>query len=110
MRQSFLLLAILTTACGPIAIGQVTTTQRTPDVSNKALLTKPGPSLQGRAEAAALHQLAKDYYAWRNQQFPVRSSDAGLHTWDDRLTDYSPAQIAQRAQHIQPRHRRQSPV
>jgi len=73
---------------------------RTPDVSNKALLTTPGPNLKGRAEATALHKLAKDFYQWRNEQFPVRSSDAGLHTWDDRLTDFSPAKIAERAQHI----------
>jgi uncharacterized protein (DUF885 family) len=44
--------------------------------------------------------LADDYYAWRNENYPVRSSDAGLHTWDDRLTDYSPAKIAERAQHV----------
>ena len=73
---------------------------RTPDVSNKALLTTPAPNLQARAEAAALHKLANDYYNWRNEQYPVRSSDAGLHTWDDRLTDYSPARIAERAQHV----------
>jgi len=44
--------------------------------------------------------LAHDYYAWRNENYPVRSSDAGLHTWDDRLTDYSPAKIAERAQRV----------
>jgi uncharacterized protein (DUF885 family) len=36
-----------------------------------------------------LRKLADDYYNWRNQQFPVFSSDAGLHTWDSKLTDYS---------------------
>ena len=61
---------------------------------------KPGATLQGRVEAGALHKLADDYYDWRNEQYPVRSSDAGLHTWDDRLTDYSPAKIAERAQHV----------
>jgi len=30
----------------------------------------------------------------------VRSSDAGLHTWDNKLTDYSPVKIAARAQHV----------
>jgi len=50
--------------------------------------------------SAALHTLATDYYAWRNENYPVRSSDAGLHTWDDKLTDYSPAKIAERAQHV----------
>jgi len=29
----------------------------------------------------------------------VQSSEAGLHTWDNRLTDYSPASINERAQH-----------
>src|SRR6266446_5681432 len=67
------------------------------NVSNKALITRTGRSeVMG---AAALHTLANDYYAWRNENYPVRSSDAGLHTWDDRLTDYSPAKIAERAQH-----------
>jgi len=76
--------------------------QRTPDVSNKALITSATPEI-GKpkpAEAVALHKLANDFYDWRNQQYPVRSSEAGLHTWDDRLTDYSPAKIAERAQHI----------
>jgi uncharacterized protein (DUF885 family) len=47
-----------------------------------------------------LHKMANDYYAWRNENYPVRSSDAGLHTWDDRLTDYLPAKIAEREQHV----------
>src|SRR6516165_5200937 len=62
---------------------------RNPDVSNKALITKSTPSInedafkgQGAdAAAAALHKLADDYYAWRNENYPVRSSDVGLHTW-----------------------------
>src|SRR5438445_2279921 len=81
---------------------------RNPDVSNKALITKSTPSINTNAfknqtadaAAAALHKMADDYYAWRNENYPVRSSDAGLHTWDDRLTDYSPAKIAERAQHV----------
>ncbi len=52
------------------------------------------------AEAAALRKLAEDYYNWRNENYPVRSSDAGLHTWDDRLTDYSAAKVAERAQYV----------
>jgi len=78
-----------------------------PDVSNKALITKSTPAMSpnvvktksAAAEGANLHKLADEYYAWRNEQYPVRSSDAGLHTWDDRLTDYSPAAIASRAKH-----------
>jgi uncharacterized protein (DUF885 family) len=38
---------------------------------------------------ADLRRLAAEFYNWRNQNFPVFSSDAGLHTWDNRLTDYS---------------------
>ena len=51
---------------------------------------------QPSASPATLRQLADDYYNWRNQSYPVFSSDAGLHTWDNKLTDYSPAAIAAR--------------
>jgi uncharacterized protein (DUF885 family) len=50
--------------------------------------------------AAALHKLANDYYNWRNQSDPVSSSNAGLHTWDDKLADFSPVKIAERAHHV----------
>lgn len=81
---------------------------RNPDVSNKALITKSTPTIDAHAfknprveaTAATLHKMADEYYAWRNENYPVRSSDAGLHTWDDRLTDYSPAKISERAQHV----------
>src|SRR5438874_6148415 len=82
--------------------------QRNPDVSNKALITKSTAAINedafknqnANAAIAALHKMAHDYYAWRNENYPVRSSDAGLHTWDDRLTDYSPDKIAERTQHV----------
>ena len=75
-----------------------------PDVSNKALITKVPPQLDQAsvataADAAMLRKLADEYYAWRNENYPVFSSDAGLHTWDDRLTSYSPPDMAKRAQH-----------
>jgi len=76
------------------------------DVSNKALITKTTPAVTqatvkaGGTNIAALRKMADDFYAWRNENYPVFSSDAGLHTWDNRLTDYSPAKIAERAQHI----------
>jgi len=76
------------------------------DVSNKALITKETPPVKptsartDSANVAALRKMADDYYAWRNENYPVGSSDSGLHTWDDRLTDYSPAKIAERAQHV----------
>src|SRR3954454_12132090 len=70
------------------------------DVSNKALLTKTTPAAKAGNDIAALRQMADEYYAWRNENFPVGSSDSGLHTWDNRLTDYSPAKIAERSQHV----------
>ena len=51
---------------------------------------------QLNASPATLRTFADDYYNWRNQNYPVFSSDAGLHTWDNKLTDYSPAAIAAR--------------
>src|SRR5438067_4873139 len=82
--------------------------QRNPDVSNKALITKSTPRINAdafknqsvSAAPAAQHKLADDYYAWRNENYPVRSSEAGLHSWDDRLTDYPPGKIAERAKHV----------
>jgi len=47
-----------------------------------------------------LHEIANDYYKWTQQEFPVNSSDQGMHTWDDRLTDYSPAAIQVRHAHV----------
>ncbi len=66
--------------------------------ADKALITKTTDD-QVMAPAA-LMKLARDYYAWRNENYPVLSSDAGLHTWDNRLTDYVPARINERAQHV----------
>ncbi|MCA1606837.1 MAG: hypothetical protein LC775_15530, partial [Acidobacteria bacterium] len=48
---------------------------------------------------ADLHRLAAEYYNWRNQNFPVFSSDAGLHTWDNRLTDYTLSAVLARRLH-----------
>jgi uncharacterized protein (DUF885 family) len=71
------------------------------DVSNKALITKATPAAtKGGGDVAALRKLADEFYAWRNENFPVNSSDSGLHTWDNRLTDYSAAKIAERNQHV----------
>jgi uncharacterized protein (DUF885 family) len=95
-------LSILTTST---LLAQPTPEPRT-DVSNKALLTKATPAVSppttkaGTADIASLRKMADDYYAWRNENYPVFSSDSGLHTWDNRLTDYSAARIAERAQHV----------
>ena len=56
--------------------------------------TQPVPS------PAALRRMADDYYHWRNEQYPVGSSDQGMHTWDTRLANYSPAAMQTRRQHV----------
>jgi uncharacterized protein (DUF885 family) len=74
-------------------------------ISDKALITKSTPAgnpstKPGAGDVATLRKMADDYYAWRNENYPVGSSDSGLHTWDDRLTDYSAPKIAERYQHV----------
>jgi uncharacterized protein (DUF885 family) len=86
-----------------IAIGDIRgqmpgASAKKPDLTNKALITKA--ESDEVIAAAALQKLANDYYNWRNENYPVSSSDAGLHTWDNKLTDYSPAKIGERAQHV----------
>src|SRR5436305_5279197 len=105
-KSSLVVYAFVVLFC--ITAGAQSPNQRKPDLSNKALITKSTPGIDKKAfkdqsvsaATATLHKLADDYYAWRNENYPVRSSEAGLHTWDDRLTDYSPAKIAERAQHM----------
>lgn len=48
----------------------------------------------------SLRSAAHAYYEWSDRQYPVGSSDSGKHTWDDRLTDYAPAQVQMRAGHV----------
>jgi uncharacterized protein (DUF885 family) len=55
---------------------------------------------QPEATPATLRRLAADYYDWRNQQYPVASSDAGLHTWDSKLTDYGLSALLARRLHV----------
>src|SRR5579863_6853514 len=49
---------------------------------------------------AALRQMAHEYYDWTAREYPVASSDQGLHTWDDRLADFSAAATEQRRSHV----------
>ncbi|MGZ4966602.1 MAG: DUF885 family protein, partial [Chthoniobacterales bacterium] len=93
--KAILLLLCLTSA-GTTVIAQ-RVQESPPDLSNKALITK---ATSTSAEAAALHKMADEFYAWRNENFPTQSSESGLHTWDDRLTDYAPAKIAERDKHV----------
>jgi len=95
--KSFIALSLLITA----SLFAQPTPDPKADVSNKTLLTKATPpATKGGNDIAALRKMADEFYAWRNENFPVGSSDAGLHTWDNRLTDYSPAKIAERAQRV----------
>ncbi|MDQ6939587.1 MAG: DUF885 domain-containing protein [Verrucomicrobiota bacterium] len=94
--KPFLLLLCLTS----LALAQ-RPQQSPPDLSKKALITEMTPMSTGSsAESMALRKMAQEFYAWRNENYPVSSSDAGLHTWDDQLTDYSPAKIAEREKHV----------
>ena len=64
----------------------------------------PGPALAGESGRGGtperLRALAHDYFRWRNEQYPVASSDQGLHTWDDRLADYSGEAVRRRREHV----------
>ncbi|HVG39881.1 MAG TPA: DUF885 family protein, partial [Pyrinomonadaceae bacterium] len=57
-------------------------------------------SAQSNQTPEALRQKAEDYYNWRNENYPVTSSDQGLHTWDERLTDYSEAAVKAREEKV----------
>ena len=63
-------------------------------------LTPLAVKAQAGASPAELRRLADDYYNWRNQNYPVASSDAGLHTWDHRLTDYALSALLARRLHV----------
>src|SRR5262245_65943309 len=52
------------------------------------------------ATPETLRKLASDYYAWRDRSYPVASSSQGLHTWDNRLADYSSGAVQARRKHI----------
>ncbi|HKY27899.1 MAG TPA: DUF885 domain-containing protein [Pyrinomonadaceae bacterium] len=62
-------------------------------------MTIPTAQAQTPKTPADLRRVAEDYYKWRNENFPVFSSDAGLHTWDNRLTDYSISSVLARRLH-----------
>lgn len=55
---------------------------------------------QTPATPADLRRLADDYYRWRNENYPVFSSDSGLHTWDNKLTNYSLSSILSRRLYV----------
>ncbi len=49
---------------------------------------------------AQLRAVAHDYYEWQTRQYPVFASDQGFHAYDDKLTDYRAAAVAERAAHV----------
>jgi hypothetical protein len=46
-------------------------------------------SLQAAAGVEGFHDVAHEYYQWRDAAYPVATSAAGDHRFDSRLTDYS---------------------
>ena len=54
----------------------------------------------GAGGVERLRSLAHGYFSWRNEQYPVFSSDQGLHTWDARLADYSTAAVTSRREYV----------
>src|ERR1700685_516423 len=50
---------------------------------------------------AQLHDWAHSYYEWKARNDPVSASDQGLHTWDDRLKDYSQTAVNERRRYVQ---------
>jgi uncharacterized protein (DUF885 family) len=65
-----------------------------------ALVSFDSTHAQEPKTPADLQRLATEYYNWRNENYPVASSDAGLHTWDNKLTDYALSAILMRRLHV----------
>jgi len=54
------------------------------------------PSAAAAGSPEALRAVASEYYRWRTVNYPVETSDQGLHTGDALLTNYSETAIAAR--------------
>ncbi len=65
-----------------------------------ALAVCPGAPLGAAPSADDMRAMAHGYYSWRNEQFPAASSEQGLHTWDDRLTNYSASALRARRNYV----------
>lgn len=71
------------------------------DHAGQRTLADSGPRrAPPRDTPEALRSLALAYYAWRDSSYPVASSGQGLHTWDDRLTDYRMAAVKARRHRV----------
>ena len=96
---------------GPLRIGAITRALAATQLA--ALILAPlgvAPLLAARTPPRArlasvapadLRRIAAAYYDSAKVNFPVGSSSQGLHTWDDRLTDYRPAAIEARRAYVQ---------
>jgi len=60
----------------------------------------PAPAARPKLTPERLRAMAHELYMWRLEDDPVSSSDQGLHTWDDRLPDFSKAAVEKRAAHV----------
>lgn len=52
------------------------------------------------ASPAQFRELAHAYYDWRDTAYPVATSSAGDHRFDDKLTDYRAAAVSARRKHV----------
>jgi uncharacterized protein (DUF885 family) len=58
------------------------------------------PSALGAQSPSDLRAIAHSYYEWRDNNYPVNSSDQGKHTWDDRIADYRMSAVRARRRHV----------
>jgi uncharacterized protein (DUF885 family) len=61
----------------------------------------PGPGGSASSDPSSLADVASDYYKWRDSAYPVAASDQGLHTGDQRVTDYSMDAVKKRRAHVE---------
>jgi uncharacterized protein (DUF885 family) len=52
------------------------------------------------ASPVEFRDLAHAYYDWRDTSYPVATSSAGDHRFDDKLTDYRAAAVSSRRKHV----------
>ena len=64
-------------------------------------LATSGPALAQRSEAARLHALFDEYWAWVERDNPESATYLGDDRYDDRLTDLSAPAIARRKAYLQ---------
>ena len=77
-KAALLVVATILLVITPAVDHAQTSSQRNPDVSNKALITKSTPGISTEAfknqsanRADVLRKMADDYYAWRNENYRV---------------------------------------